>query len=233
MEGRKLLWVADGPFQQLAGEARQEAHRDLLFRSMGRVTCKLLSDLHGAFGGSLFELEPGDVGVVPPFRVHAAYNIEPTISINFTTCSQQQWAYSVAASVRMGIEVRIFYAREEAKTEDGEADEAALKAAAQSLLVQASAKAGRQQVGAYSAPFNKGFVSWIEQRISADIKLLNRDKVQAVAAMSRLTLVSRLLSGTGLDTVLSTGASMKWRKKMQVAVSSALGKHVGEGVGRC
>lgn len=173
VEGRKLLWVADGSFRQLVGKANRD-HVKLLRQSMVGVTAETLSDLQRVFGGKLFELKPGDVGVVPPFRVHAAINLDPTISINYTTCSQRQWASSLAATVTMGTEVRWIHACEEAEEAAGSVryNKEALETAADGLLKKALKRAGRQQVGGYSAPFDKGFVSWIEYRISADLALL-------------------------------------------------------------
>lgn len=111
MTGEKMFWTAPGSFRQLLEGCTKKADMDLLLTSMRLITPAILKQLHAAFGGHLVTLGPGMGAVAQPRCVHAACNLEPTMSINYTLCSQAQWAACVHATALGAAEKRVADAR--------------------------------------------------------------------------------------------------------------------------
>lgn len=223
LTGRKLLWIAPGPFRQLLSGCKKAA-ADLLYRSLCTIDEDILQRLHASFGGQLLELVPGEGAVVPPCRVHAAFNLEPSISVNYTICSQDQWADTLECTVLMIVQHRREAARKAAEMEvkhggaSGSVPGADVSAKAEALLKTATDTGGRNSFPGCVVMFNRGFAEWVEQRIHQDAANVNIDD----KALGRLGRVARLLSpGGGLDSLLSTGADAKWRKRMLSAIHKA------------
>lgn len=226
--GRKLLWVAPGPFRQLISHKRcTKTSAELLYRSMCVVTPEILQRLHDNFSGHLLEVSAGEGAVVPPCRVHAVYNMQPTISINYTVCSQEQWAHSFEATVLIGIQHRKELARKAALEElqgtgaSSSVGVAEVSARADALLKLATDTGGRKSFDGCVVMFNRGWTDWVEERIRQDVAAMNLgvggvqyEKVLKIK--ERLSRVAKLLlaSGGGMDTLLATGADAKWGKRM-------------------
>lgn len=221
--GRKLVWIAPGPFRQLLSDRScNKASADLLYRSLCTIDKDILHRLHTSFGGQLLELVPGEGAVVPPCRVHAAFNLEPTISVNYTVCSQDQWADTVECTVKINLEHRreaaFKAAAKDQESAGGSVPEADLSSKAEALLKTTTETGGRHSFEGCIVMFNYGFTNWVEERIKQDAANFNNDD----KALDRLGRAARMLaSGGGLDSVLSTGADAKWRKRMLSVIRKA------------
>jgi hypothetical protein len=143
---------------------------------MSIVTVPILEKLRSTFGGHLHELRAGDVGLVPACRVHAALNIEPTLSINFTVCSQEQWVACVCATAathreRLEGAARLAAAEElTLKSGDSNVSPEAVLARSQALMHQARTSSGRETFIGCITPFDRGWVHWIDARVRADVR---------------------------------------------------------------
>ncbi|GLC49416.1 hypothetical protein PLESTB_000216900 [Pleodorina starrii] len=83
------------------------------------------------------------------------------------------------------------------------------------LLQKAVDTAGRESFSGCMVPFNRGWVQWIEDRFRADIRGASAaDEPRRKACKDRLDKAVALLRGGTIDTLLATGATSTWRKKM-------------------
>ncbi|EFJ39633.1 hypothetical protein VOLCADRAFT_100726 [Volvox carteri f. nagariensis] len=215
--GRKIVWVAPGSFSQLLrSPACSMRQGKLLLDSMYNVTPSSLEDLVKEFGGAIYELGPGDGAVVPPGCVHAAYNTEPCLSINWTVCSQDQWAACLTTTSLTCLQTRKYGFRALARERLPQGSDTDIEALAADLEQKAESVAGSTDSVLGCHHFDRGFTSWIGHRLASDMSIVAAQKRGYMAASSRVAMVVALLRGDvpGLDGLLVTGPSAKWRKGM-------------------
>ncbi|GFR48755.1 hypothetical protein Agub_g10572, partial [Astrephomene gubernaculifera] len=233
LKGHKLVWIAPGSFRTLIENPKyKKADIDLLVRSMSTVDPALLASLCSVFGGEVLELRDNEVGVVPPCCVHAAYNVDATVSVNYTVCSQAQWLACVQATALTCQEERAAAAAAAAAKLVGSKDEGLVQESAQRLLRRAAETGGSESFEGCVVLFNKGYIAWMENRIRAEVavaKALQKEE-GGIARMGEgltalykrrldstvriATIRSLLEDGGGVNSLLATGATVQWRQKM-------------------
>ncbi|EFJ42080.1 hypothetical protein VOLCADRAFT_97814 [Volvox carteri f. nagariensis] len=178
--GRKIVWVAPGSFSQLlCSPACSMRQGKLLLDSMYNITPSSLEDLVKEFGGAIYELGPGDGTVVPPGCVHAAYNTEPCLSINvnWMFCSQDQWAACLTATSLTCLQTRKYGFRALARERLPQGSDTDIEALAADLEQKVKSVAGSTDSVLGCHHFDRGFTSWIGDRLASHMSIVAAQKV--------------------------------------------------------